>query len=139
MSLLHRNLIAATFQEMLKKFEPIAQEAAESVVAIVAPAAAPLVHAGIEIAEDALGLNAPAPGATTSDHVAAGVAAASAPPVAATPNTAPVAPAAPAPAAPAPVGFASGPREAALAAVDSLAAQMATIATQLAAIRSTLV
>lgn len=133
MSLLHRNLVASAFQEMLKKFEPIAQEAAEAVVSIVAPQAAPFVHAGIEMAEGALGLNAPAPGATTSDHIAAGVAAASAPPVAPAPVAAP---AAPAPAAPASQSF--GQVQAALAAVDSLAMQMSQIATQLAAIRANL-
>lgn len=137
MSLLHRNLVAAAFQEMLKKFEPIAQEAAEAVVTIVAPQAAPFVHAGIEIAEGAFGLNDPPAGATTSDHVAAGVAAASAPPVAATPNTAPAAPATPAPAAPAP-SVNQNVNQAALAAVESLALQMSQLATQLAAIRANL-
>ena len=136
MSLLHRNLVAAAFQEMIKKFEPIAAETAEAVVGIVAPVAAPLVDAGIEVAEAALGLNA---GATSSATIAAGVAAASAPPAAAA-----AAPAAPAPAAPAApvnqtVNLAAGPNQAALAAVDALAMQLSQLATQLAAIRSNLV
>ncbi len=137
MSLLHRNLVAAAFQEMIKKFEPIAAETAEAVVGIVAPAAAPLINAGVEVAEAVLGLNA---GATSSATIAAGVAAASAPTASATPNTATVAPAPVAPAAPAAlVNLAAGPNQAALAAVDALAMQLSTLATQLAAIRSNLV
>jgi hypothetical protein len=130
MSLLHRNLVAAAFQEMLKKFEPIAAETAEAVVGIVAPGAAPLIDAGIEVARAALG-------ATTSDTIAAGVAAASAPQAA--PAAAPAAPAAAAPAAPAVVNLAANQNQAALAAVDALALQMSQLATQLAAIRSNLV
>jgi hypothetical protein len=135
MSLLHRNLVAAAFQEMIKKFEPIAVETAEAVVGIVAPAAAPFVDAGIEVAQAAFRGN---PGATSSATIAAGVAAASAPQAA--PAAAPAAPAAAAPATPAPlVNLAAGPNQAALAAVDALAMQLSQLATQLAAIRSNLV
>lgn len=134
MSLLHRNLVASAFQEMLKKFEPIAAEAAETVVAIVAPAAAPLVQAGAAIVEELTGVSsagAPA-GAVTSDHVAAGVAAAGAQPAASTPAV----PSAPPPAAAAPVVLLSADKNtAALAAVDALGLQLANLATQLAAIR----
>ena len=134
MSLLHRNLVAAAFQEMLKKFEPIAVETAEAVVGIVAPAAAPIVDAGLEVAQAAFTGN---PGAASSATIAAGVAAASAPQAA--PAAAPPAPATAAPPAPAPVNLAANQNQAALAAVDALALQMSNLATQLAAIRSNLV
>lgn len=127
MSLLHRNLVAAAFQEMLRKIEPIAVETANAVLTVVAPKVAPLASVAIEAAEAIYG-------ATTSDHVAAGVAAASAPP--APINAAPVVPV---PAAPAAVNLAAGPAQAALAAVDALAMQLSQLATQLAAIRSNLV
>lgn len=130
MSLLHRNLVAAAFQEMLKKFEPIAVETAEAVVGIVAPAAAPIVDAGLEVAQAAFTGN---PGATSSATIAAGVAAASAP----TPSL--TAPAPVAPAAPALVNLAANQNQAALAAVEAMAMQMSQLATQLAAIRSNLV
>lgn len=131
MSLLHRNLVAAAFQEMLKKIEPIAQETAEAVLAVVAPASVPIAHVAIETAEAIFGQ-------TTSDHVAAGVAAASASPASATPSAAPAAlPAAPA-SAPALVNVAADKNTAALAAVDALAMQLSQLATQLAAIRSNL-
>jgi hypothetical protein len=136
MSLLHRNLVAAAFQEMIKKFEPIAAETAEAVIGIVAPAAAPLIDAGVQVAEAVLGLNA---GATTSSTIAAGVAAASAPPAPVSPGALTAAPAPVAPAAPARVNLAAGPNQAALAAVDALAMQLSQLATQLAAIRSNLV
>jgi hypothetical protein len=124
MSLLHRNLVAAAFQEMLKKIEPIAAETAEVVLSVIAPKVSPIAGAAIEAAEAIFG----------SDHIAAGVAAASAPP-AALPSVA--TPAAPAPAAPAaPVNLSAGPNQAVLAAVDALGMQLSQIATQLAALRS---
>jgi hypothetical protein len=130
MSLLHRNLVAAAFQELMRKIEPAVADTAEAVLAVVAPKVAPLATAVIETA-------AAIYGATTSDHVAAGVAAAGAPPAAPTPAAAPAAPA-PVPVA-APVNLAAGPNQAALAAVDALGLQLSQLATQLAAIRSNLV
>jgi hypothetical protein len=130
MSLLHRNLVAAAFQDMMRKIEPIAAETAEAVLSVVAPAAAPIATAAIETAEAVFGQ-------TSSSHVDAAVAAASAPPAPATPSATPAA--VPAPAAPAPVNLAADKSTAALAAVDALAMQLSQLATQLAAIRSNLV
>ena len=135
MSLLHRNLIAAAFKDMLAKIEPIAAETAEAVISVVAPASAPIANAAIETAEAIFG----APGQTTSSHVDAAVAAASGQTTAA-PSAAP-APAPSAPAAPAPapvVNVAADKSSAALAAVDALALQLSNLATQLAAIRTNL-
>lgn len=127
MSLLHRNIVAAAFQEMLKKFEPIALDTAEVVLSVVAPKVAPIATAAIEAVEAVAG-------AQTSDTIAAGVAAASAPPAA---PAAP--PAAPVNATPVvPVNVSADKNTAALAAVDALGLQMANLATQLAAIRSNL-
>jgi len=123
MSLLHRNLVAAAFQEMLKKIEPIAAETAEVVLSVVAPKVAPIATAAIEAVEAVAG-------ATTSDTVAAGVAAASAP----APVDTPVDNKAVVPVTPAPSQV-----QATLHAVDALGMQLSTIATQLAALRSNLI
>lgn len=124
MSLLHRNLIAAAFKQMMTDIEPIAAKTAETVLSVVAPAAAPIATAAIDTAEAIFGQ-------TTSSHVDAAVAAATAPPAPATPSAAPAA--VPAPAV---VNLAADKNAAALAAVDALALQLSNLATQLAAIRT---
>jgi len=119
MSLLHRNIVAAAFQDMLRKFEPIAIDTAEAVISKLSP----IAGVAIEAAEAVL----------SSSHVDSAVAAAGAPPASATPAAAP---AAPAPVNATPVVPVPAANQAVLAAVDALGQQLATIATQLAALRS---
>lgn len=121
MSLLHRQLLSAAFQQMMEKFEPIVKDTLETAVAVVAPGAAPVVNAAVELAEQAL---APT-GEINANHVDTAVARAT-----------PAASAAPA-TAPAPVAnLAAGPAQAALAACDALAITLSQVATQLAALRA---
>lgn len=136
MSLLHRQLLASAFQEMMAKFEPIVKDTLETAAAIVTPAAAPAIDAVIEVADKVL-MPSAAPGAITSDHVAAAVAASSAPSAATAPPAPAAVPAASAPPAAAPgPNLAAGPAAAAIAACDALSLQLANLATQVAALRS---
>jgi hypothetical protein len=133
MSLLHRALLASAVQEMLRRFEPVAKEVLETTVGIASPEAAPAIDAVLEVAERTL---MPAPGATTSDHIAAAVAASSAPSAVTAPTApaaAPVASSSPAAAVP---NLAAGPAQAAIAACEALALQLANIATQVAALKA---
>lgn len=131
MSLLHRNLLSAAFVDMLKKFEPIVKDTLETAVSIVSPAAAPLVDAGIEVADAAVRANNPdipaaAPGSVTSANVAGAVAAVASAPPASSPSSS----------APAPSSPSTPQAAAALAAIEALALQLSQIATQVEAIKA---
>jgi hypothetical protein len=137
MSLLHRALLASAVQELLRRIEPVAKDVLEATVGVAVPAAAPAIDAVIEVADKTLmPAVLPAPGATTSDHIAAAVAASSAPSAATAPPApaaAPVASSSPAAAVP---NLAAGPAQAAIAACEALALQLANIATQVAALKA---
>jgi len=133
MSLLHRALLASAVQELLRRIEPVAKDVLETAVGVAVPAAAPAIDAVIEVADKAL---MPAPGATTSDHIAAAVAASSAPSAVTAPTApaaAPVASSSPAAAVP---NLSAGPAQAAIAACEALALQLANIATQVQALKA---